>query len=487
MDDSSGFLYGPTPTIEVASSQKPQLLNVSTTGYTLLYKILKDGKFLVCKCLKPEYKGNSLYERMLKKEFEIGSTMDHPGVIKYLLFGSHPVVGNYIAMDFLSGRTLENFLKEKHDASILRKIAMEICDALGYIHSRQIIHRDLKPSNIIITDNGKNAKIIDFGFADGDLYADLKFPAGTEHYAAPELKSGKPVDQRADIYSLGKILEEISPRFRKIAEKCCRDNPEKRFQNASAVKNAILWRPIKIQLLILCSVALLIGSLLGGVWGIALADHLPPRNPKLLEKRQLVPISDPEFSNALAMMYDRDGDGLISYGEALRITELVVNTENISSLQGIEYLSNLRKLWCYTGTSHHKRPKGKLSSLDLSWNHRLEEVHCDRNMIRHINLSGCPKLKNISCEDNLLVALDFSENPELETISCFGNQIVSLDVSMCRNLEYLDCTGEGLGQTRQTEGKYFKEISLPFISERKRGEVWIYLPENATVTTLRRP
>lgn len=60
--------------------------------------------------------------------------------------------------------------------------------------------------------------MIDFGLSDADWFAVLKIPAGTRRYAAPELIGGKAVDCRADIYSLGCILKEMSPRYRKVAE-----------------------------------------------------------------------------------------------------------------------------------------------------------------------------------------------------------------------------------------------------------------------------
>lgn len=487
MNPPSGFFTDTVPPPPSESHYEVEKLDVSVNGFTQLYKVQKDGKYLVCKCLKPEFRGDPIYEKLLKKEYEIGSRMDHPGVCKYLYFGTHDVFGNYIATDFLDGVNLDVFLKRKRDWRTNRKLAEDICDALYYIHSQQIIHRDLKPSNIVITNNGKNAKILDFGLSDGEMFAELKFPAGTKHYAAPELLEGKASDQRADIYSLGIILDEISPRFRRIAAKCCRENPEDRYQNALQVKRAILWRPIKIQIAIIAALALLVGSLIGGVSAKSIKNALSMKNPHLLGMKDPVPIEDPEFANDLAMMFDRNGNGIIEYSEALKITELTVDTEDLVSLQGIEYFANLRILRCYSGTARLKKPKGKLTSLDLSGNPQLEELHCDRNMITELNLSGNPKLKNISCEDNQLTRLDVSENPELEILSCFGNPLEGLDVSACRDLHYLDCTGEGLGKKRETEADYFENIGLPYQREGKREKARFFLPKHSTVTVLRRP
>lgn len=68
----------------------------------------------------------------------------------------------------------------------------------------QVVHRDLKPGNVVITTNGHNAKILDFGLSDTDSYGILKQPAGTEEYMAPEQRCSHVPDCRNDLFSLGK-------------------------------------------------------------------------------------------------------------------------------------------------------------------------------------------------------------------------------------------------------------------------------------------
>ena len=249
---SSGFVIQENNS-EMTSSFH-SIKEIETKGYSCLYTATKFGKKVILKGLKPEFKKERFYQDLLKKEFEISYFLDHPNIVKIIDFQNILNIGDCIVMEYVEGITLREFVKSRKVVKsqgrkakeIFDKIFNELLDAMEYFHSKQIIHRDLKPDNILITNNGNNVKIIDFGLSDADDYVILKQAAGTRKYAAPEqLIPNNTIDCRADIYSLGIILKNNFPKsYHKIAEKCAQQDKEKRFSSVGDIRNFIKRKKI---------------------------------------------------------------------------------------------------------------------------------------------------------------------------------------------------------------------------------------------------
>ena len=240
MVDESGFFYV-SSVKETWGVGTPERIGGSLTGWSEVWMVERDGKFRVLKSLKPDYRGLPLYEGLLKKEYDIGSSLSHPNICETFSFFEHQTLGNCIEMEWVDGRNLDAVKDEcRKDPHLARKLILEICDALICVHSMQMVHQDLKPSNILVTSNGNNVKIIDFGLSLQDSQSELKISGGTKSYAAPELLEGKKADVQSDIYSLGKVIEQISPRYGKVVKRCCRLNPADRYLSVPEVKEAIL-------------------------------------------------------------------------------------------------------------------------------------------------------------------------------------------------------------------------------------------------------
>ena len=149
--------------------------------------------------------------------------LEHPNTIKVFDFGATTDGTLYIAMEFVAGKPLSEVIAKEGALAPERvtKIMRQVCGALDEAHMQNIIHRDLKPENIILTARAGEtdfAKVLDFGIAARSESADAQreqkltqqgMVLGTPPYMSPEQFTGKALDVRSDIYSLGVMSYEM--------------------------------------------------------------------------------------------------------------------------------------------------------------------------------------------------------------------------------------------------------------------------------------
>lgn len=179
------------------------------------------GRTVAIKVLKSEYgRDPELGERFLREARAAGA-LNHPNIATVYDVGEADGVA-YIAMELIEGQPLDTLLLAQGRLPYERVLALgqQLASALDYAHRAGVVHRDVKPSNILLSADGRTAKLLDFGVARiGDIdvsgtegrlaRTQVGQMIGTPRYMSPEQALGIPVDQRSDLFSLGVVLYEM--------------------------------------------------------------------------------------------------------------------------------------------------------------------------------------------------------------------------------------------------------------------------------------
>ena len=262
---NSGF-FGPEGTV-IEDETAPLEEIGRRDGPFILYKSSRHRRIVAIKCVRPEFRDNPLYWDMLRKEYEIGHSLNHPNIREYYSLDNDPELGICLEMEWVDGDSLDQLLPEcRRNAELRDKIARQILDAVRFMHLKQVIHRDLKPGNILVTRNGQNVKLIDFSLSDSDSHLVLKGNAGTARYASPEQKECGPADFRSDIFTLGVILSEMSDsrRYRNVSRKCMRPDKDRRYPDIDRLEAALF--PSSYHGLGLIAAAVIIALAVSALW-----------------------------------------------------------------------------------------------------------------------------------------------------------------------------------------------------------------------------
>ena len=211
-----------------------------------------------------------------RNEAQAAGRLLHPGIVGVYDFGDDGRVA-YIAMEFVEGHTLSQYLAQKvrFTEADVASLAAQLLEALAHAHEHGVWHRDVKPSNVIMTKTGR-IKIADFGIARTDTsgLTMANSVLGTPMYMAPEQFMGRPIDHRVDVYGAGVVLYQLlagrapfigphealmykvvnevpvppstlegaphGSRFDAVVATALAKDPRERFANASAFRDAVV-------------------------------------------------------------------------------------------------------------------------------------------------------------------------------------------------------------------------------------------------------
>ena len=150
----------------------------------------------------------------LLREAQSAGVLSHPGIVTIYQVAKEGDTA-YIAMEYVNGPTLEKLIGPGSPVlsrQAVRDILTQTATALDYAHRRGVVHRDVKPANIMIGEDGQT-KICDFGvakvFGGQRTVTRAGYVLGTPYYMSAEQIQGKPLDGRADQYSLAVIAYRI--------------------------------------------------------------------------------------------------------------------------------------------------------------------------------------------------------------------------------------------------------------------------------------
>lgn len=297
------------------------------------------------KLLKSDLTEDETYVARFQTEAKAAAGLNHSNIVQVYTVGERN--GQYfIAQEYVQGQTLKGFIKKKGplEVNLALLIMRQVASALQAAGERGIVHRDIKPENIMLNRKGE-AKVADFGLAQlqGGERLNLTqegVTMGTPLYMSPEQVSGKPLDQRSDIYSFGitcyhmlvgrppfegenavsvavkhlhetpepleSLRSDLPGALCKVIKRMTAKNPEDRYENAQAVLNDIRKIakslktgesvdhlidagaqgagpfPVKRPALVLPLLCLVVALCSAGM-GMLLKKSTPPRNPDALE------------------------------------------------------------------------------------------------------------------------------------------------------------------------------------------------------------
>src|SRR5271169_2509678 len=182
----------------------------------------KLGRDVALKVLPAEMAQDPERLARFRREAKALAQLDHPNIVTIHSVEECDGV-HFLTMQLVEGQSLDRLIPQGGlPVEQIVEFASALGDALAAAHEKGIVHRDLKPANVMVTNDGR-VKVLDFGLArdvsaSGETEATLTSAGptqdgivmGTPSYMSPEQLSGREIDHRTDIFSLGVLLYEMA-------------------------------------------------------------------------------------------------------------------------------------------------------------------------------------------------------------------------------------------------------------------------------------
>ena len=281
---------GPAPHLDVGTRlgayEIVARIGAGGMGEVYLAHDTRLGRRVALKVVPASLAGDGDRRRRLEREAQAAARLNHPNIVT--LFALEETGGlTFLTMEYVEGQPLASHIpRTGMPLDRLLPVSIAIADAVAAAHRAGVVHRDLKPANVMLTAADARAKVLDFGLArlhanvmDGAAatgtapITDVGHIVGTVAYMSPEQAEGRETDARSDIFSLGVMLFEMATggrpftgdtsisvitsilrdtppavsdlkpglpvEFARIVRRCLQKEPDRRYQTAVDLRNAL--------------------------------------------------------------------------------------------------------------------------------------------------------------------------------------------------------------------------------------------------------